>query len=291
MTDNQLVLATTEQFGNISTNIYKDENNDMFMTARQLGECLGFADPVRAVSKVTDRNNYLKTDEFSTVVKLTTLDGKSRNIRVFNEDGIYEITFLANTEKAKEFRTWVRRVIKSLRKGDIQLTQNNLSLTPQMIEQIIDNKLGLYFAKTEERLTRLIKSINTTDNNTLDNKEEFSFTPKESAKSVFDFISRVTESPLKATEKPSEPLYKPNKYSYLTDIIMPLAEKYNDHSKGYNATYQKVYKQMGCNFKILLGRYRNSHKLKHNPCKRKLISERPDLERRFTKAVEELLNT
>lgn len=371
MTDNRLILATTEQFGNISTNIYKDKNNDMFMTSRQIGECLGFSDPKKAISTLVNRNDYLKDNTFSTVLNLRTLDGKQRNTRVFNEDGIYEVTFLANTEKAKEFRCWVRKILKSLRKGDIQLSQNNLSLTPQMIEQIIDNKLGLYYSKTEEKITNLIKAINTAMDNPqkeisqyeaqFDNKEWkdnvysivkqicdadpytypitnsdfinskvclrriyaqmrdiYGFVEQQERKEYMkrhnsstsnistielvadnsqwkDIFNNLLQEKLESiTDVQAEQpclSYSVQRYAYLTDIIKPLAEKYHDDSKGYSATYRRVYKQMGCDFKRLLSRYRNVHNLKNKPSKRKLISERPDLERRFKKAVDFLLNT
>ena len=57
---NDLVLRTTEMFGEVETNIYEDENNEMFMTARQLGECLGYSDPMRSINKLVSRNPHLK---------------------------------------------------------------------------------------------------------------------------------------------------------------------------------------------------------------------------------------
>ena len=45
--------------------------------------------------------------EFSSVDKLTTLDSKNRDVRIFTEDGIYEVTMLAKTEKAK---VWLNRM-------------------------------------------------------------------------------------------------------------------------------------------------------------------------------------
>ena len=45
-------------------------------------------------------------------------DGKQYDTRIFTEDGIYEVTMLAKTEKAKEFRAFVRKLIKSIRKGE-----------------------------------------------------------------------------------------------------------------------------------------------------------------------------
>ena len=66
-------------------------------------------------------NPYLKNEEFSKVVKVPYPSGGTQNTRVFTEDGIYEVTMLAKTEKAKEFRSWVRKILKSLRRGDTKL--------------------------------------------------------------------------------------------------------------------------------------------------------------------------
>lgn len=38
------------------------------------------------------------------------------NTLLYNEDGIYEITFLSRQPKANEFRAWVRERIKEIRK-------------------------------------------------------------------------------------------------------------------------------------------------------------------------------
>lgn len=45
--------------------------------------------------------------EFSVVVKMTTTDDKQYDTRIFTEDGIYEVTMLAKTEKAK---VWLNRM-------------------------------------------------------------------------------------------------------------------------------------------------------------------------------------
>jgi hypothetical protein len=38
-----------------------------------------------------------------------------------NEDGIYEITMLSGSDKAREFRGWVRQLLKALRKNEYKL--------------------------------------------------------------------------------------------------------------------------------------------------------------------------
>ena len=41
--------------------------------------------------------------------------------RVFNEDGIYEVCMLSRKPKAQEFRRHIRQILKSLRRGEMQL--------------------------------------------------------------------------------------------------------------------------------------------------------------------------
>lgn len=111
-------LIKSADFCGTPCDIYSDESNEMFMTAFQLGSCLGYAEPTIAINKIVSRNEYLKACEFSTLTNLVSVDGKNREARIFTEDGIYEVTMLAKTEKAKEFRAFVRKLIKSIRKGE-----------------------------------------------------------------------------------------------------------------------------------------------------------------------------
>lgn len=113
---NELQIIKSAQFGEVQCDVYSN-NKEMFMTSEQLGNCLQYANPRESINKIVSRNDYLKSVEFSSEVILTSEAGP-RKTRVFTEDGIYEITMLAKTEKAKEFRAWVRKLLKSLRRGE-----------------------------------------------------------------------------------------------------------------------------------------------------------------------------
>lgn len=131
-------------FGEVKTDIYENESHEMFMTARQLGECLGYKNK-SGIDMLINRNSYLKNEEFSGTHHLLVPQGNGYSIqetRVFNEDGIYEATFLANTNKAKEFRNWVRQLLKSLRKGDLLLAKDNVTFSPEMFETILNKHLA-----------------------------------------------------------------------------------------------------------------------------------------------------
>jgi prophage antirepressor-like protein len=110
-----LVLSKSDNFNGINADFYND-NNNIYMSADQLGKCLGYTDPIIAINKLASRHDYLKTEEFSVITKLVSTDGKSYDTRLFNEDGIYEITFLSKTATAQIFRAWARKVIKEIRK-------------------------------------------------------------------------------------------------------------------------------------------------------------------------------
>lgn len=115
-----LQLIKSSKFGEVECDIYSNEK-EMFMTTEQIGNCLGYQYARESVNKLVSRNDYLRNEEFSAEVKLTSTDGKEYETRVFTEDGIYEVTMLAKTEKAKEFRAFIRKLLKSLRKGEAKL--------------------------------------------------------------------------------------------------------------------------------------------------------------------------
>lgn len=117
-----LRLIKSSKFGQVECDIYSNEK-EMFMTISQLANCLGYASK-SGVENIIDRNKYLKDKEFSSTHKMEVVEGGrtvSREMRFFTEDGIYEVTMLAKTEKAKEFRAFIRKLLKSLRKGETKL--------------------------------------------------------------------------------------------------------------------------------------------------------------------------
>ena len=91
-----LSVVKNEKFGEVEVDIYRNESEEMYMTAEQLGEALGYVNPRIAITKIINRNNYLKDSKFSTVTILGSVEGgieKQRETRVFNEDGIYDLAY------------------------------------------------------------------------------------------------------------------------------------------------------------------------------------------------------
>lgn len=120
-----LSLATQQQFNSVMCDFWTNEQNEVFMTIDQLAHALEYADR-GGVENIVNRNNYLKDKEFSTTHNLKVVEGKrevTRERRIFTEDGIYEVTMLSKQPKAKQFRAFVRKTLKALRKGENVLIQ------------------------------------------------------------------------------------------------------------------------------------------------------------------------
>ncbi|QTB12610.1 hypothetical protein J2B92_17365 [Lysinibacillus sphaericus] len=121
----QLQIIKSEMFNNVSCDFYQNQNNEVFMTISQLAQSLEYASK-NGVEKLISNNKYLKDEEFSILLDLSTgTDGKgsTQETRIFTEDGIYEVTMLSKQPKARAFRAFVRKTLKALRKGEMVLVQ------------------------------------------------------------------------------------------------------------------------------------------------------------------------
>ncbi len=153
---NKLTLVKAEHFGEIEADIYSN-GKEMFMTINQLAECLEYADK-KSVENIIDRNRYLKNKEFSFLQKVPLITGGTQNTRVFTEDGIYEVTMLSKQPKAREFRAWIRGILKALRRGEAKIVsmtdyqrmmaetrmQNVRIRKAQILERLAEEYQGTY---------------------------------------------------------------------------------------------------------------------------------------------------
>lgn len=124
-------------------------------------------------------------------------------------------------------------------------------------------------------------------------RNNLSYSPKtievvyqnEDLKSIF--MAVLTDMEYKAKEVKE----KKNEIDWSDQQILPLVKKYDDHSNGFMVTYRKVYVRMEENSRIswknLTTRYINECGGK--PTKKDLINTRKSLQKKFTKAIEELM--
>ena len=114
-----LIKVNQELFNGITCDVWRNEKHEIFMTTEQLAQCIGYQTR-RGITKLIEKNKYLKNREFSVRVKLTATDNKEYETRVFNFEGIKEILFLApKSEIARKFRAWTRSVLTAYFKGEL----------------------------------------------------------------------------------------------------------------------------------------------------------------------------
>lgn len=102
-----------------------DHAGQKWLTAEEVGRCLGY-DPSNArkgILKLYERHGDEFTEQDTGVVKLTTPGGKQSS-RIFSATGCIKVGFFAQTNRAREFRTWA-----SLALARQQTEQTSTALT------------------------------------------------------------------------------------------------------------------------------------------------------------------
>lgn len=97
------------------------QDNQILMSLEELGKAIDYSTRAQ-FEKFLLNNSHLLEHEFSFLMKVDNLENgiiKKREKRFFTEQGIYEVSLLANTEKAKSFRKFARGLITAYRKGNL----------------------------------------------------------------------------------------------------------------------------------------------------------------------------
>lgn len=105
-----------------------EENGNILFTAEEVGRHLGYGDPAHAIHKLY-RSNQNELKLYAVETKTVSTDGKSYATRAFTEEGVYILSMLARTNKAKLFRAKValllRRVRQERQQRDIELARES----------------------------------------------------------------------------------------------------------------------------------------------------------------------
>ena len=89
-----LKLITTETFGDLSCNFYRNMNDDILLTREQIGIALEYSDPDVALSKIHKKHKD-RLDELSVVKKIKCKDGKFYNSCLYTLEGALVICSLS----------------------------------------------------------------------------------------------------------------------------------------------------------------------------------------------------
>lgn len=125
---NNLKLITTETFGDLSCNFYRNMNDDILLTREQIGSALEYANPSVALS-IIHKKHQDRLDNLSVVIRTISTDGKSYNTIYYTQRGIMEICRWSRQPKADIFMDWVWDIIEKYRANELVPVQQ-LDITP-----------------------------------------------------------------------------------------------------------------------------------------------------------------
>ena len=117
---NNLKLITTENFGNISCDFYRNMNDDILLTREQIGSALEYTNPRTAIKNI-HRKHKDRLDELSIRIKSggyqnePTSKSEEQERVYYTERGIMEICRWSRQPLANQFMDWCWDVIEKYR--------------------------------------------------------------------------------------------------------------------------------------------------------------------------------
>lgn len=115
-------------------------NNEIEIEMGELAKALQYNN-ISALKRIVETNRELLDKKFSYLKKVDSIENgvkKKREKRIFTEDGLYEVTMLANTEVSKKFRRRIRELIKAIRKKDLVLQAPVTSKQQLQLDEMVD---------------------------------------------------------------------------------------------------------------------------------------------------------
>ena len=185
-----LKLITTETFGDLSCNFYRNMNDDILLTREQIGQALEYSDPIKAIQNIHSKHKD-RLDDLCIHIKSETFDipqsdgGRKNNLlteRVYyTERGIMEICRWSRQPKANIFMDWVWDIIEKYRHNELQpnlqplidslsiLTQTittmqqdiNTLKESQATKKLPERKYSRWKTNTFNKLNTLLSYVNT----------------------------------------------------------------------------------------------------------------------------------
>ncbi len=120
---NNLKLITTETFGDLPCNFYRNMNDDILLTREQIGMALEYKNPDASLSMIHKRHKS-RLDCLSVVTKLLSTDGKEYETILYTQRGVMEICRWSNKPKANQFMDWVWDIIEKYRNDELDTPQS-----------------------------------------------------------------------------------------------------------------------------------------------------------------------
>lgn len=130
-----LKLITTENFGDLQCNFYRNMNDDILLTREQIGTALEYSDPSKAIRKIHMKHKD-RLEPLCLRIKLSGSTQTGANLsksdeqeRVYyTERGIMEICRWSRQNKANQFMDWVWDIVNDYLRNEIRNAIINMIL-------------------------------------------------------------------------------------------------------------------------------------------------------------------
>ena len=103
---------------------YVEHEGQVFFSSEEIGRQLGYAKPSKSINILFNRNQR-ELKGYATGIKLMQVDGCLREVRCFTEEGVYILSMLANTPRAREFRAKLARLLREIRERRVDLARES----------------------------------------------------------------------------------------------------------------------------------------------------------------------
>ena len=120
-----LKLITTEKFGDLDCDFYRNLNDDVLLTREQVGLALEYSDPSRAIRKI----HFKHKDRLEPLCIRMKIEGGTQfgpNLKseeqervYYTQRGVMEICRFSRQPKANLFMDWVWDIIEKYRAGEL----------------------------------------------------------------------------------------------------------------------------------------------------------------------------
>lgn len=144
-----LKLITTEKFGEIECNFYRNRNDEILLTREQVGTALEYRNPQKAIDNI-HRKHKGRLDSLSVTLKVRATDDKEYDTVLYSDRGVMELCRWSRQPKANQFMDWVWDIVEKYRNNE--LLPNMKPITDSL------NKIVTLLENQESRISKLKES-------------------------------------------------------------------------------------------------------------------------------------
>ena len=103
---------------------YVEHEGQIFFSSEEIGRQLGYAKPSKSINILFNRNQR-ELNGYAVGIKMMSTDGKYYEVRCFTEEGVYILSMLADTPRAREFRAKLAKLLRELRQRRVDMVRES----------------------------------------------------------------------------------------------------------------------------------------------------------------------